>query len=979
MPINHFPRSLWLAAFAALWACAAAADDGCGDCGAPDYPEAQQLVQAHGFPQEAYEVLVAWREAAPAEPGTFVQGVHMRPRSGGTPFDLYFTDDAQLLSDAERDSLGIVPKDWSARPQTAEAEIHAGPDAPPPPMPVLAARSKSLRKVAVPPVDLQRVRDEDARGIPGLAKGVRRIGVVVDLPEPVRITGTEASAGAWQSLADGSRVWSAVFEAPGAVGQRLHLTRGLLPSSAQVLAYNADDPTERYAVTPIDGGDAWSPTCFSERVAVECAVPPEAVGQPVELAVAQTVYVYAGPGEWNWEKVGNCHTDVTCRPEWADLAAGVAGIGSVGSAGFLWCTGSLVADSDPQTSIPYFLTANHCVENQSEASSLEVYWMYQTTECNGTPPNPRNVPRTTGGADYLAGSTFSSGNDFALLRLRGAVPGGVTFLGWDSFATPTGRPALGIHHPDGSFKRISFGGIDQSVPLLFGISADRYYGVYWSEGVTEPGSSGSPLIDATTRHIIGQLYGGTSACNKPDGPDVYGRFDKTYPVVRDYLGPRLRVERPNGGEFFRQGTTQTIEWTSAGEGGTVRIQLLKRGGPFADIASDAPNSGSYHWPVPDKLPEAADYRIRITSNADATLTDDSDGDFSIASELRVTVLTPNGGENWPLGSRQSIAWTAPGVPGNVGIELLRNDAATLTIVESTANDGIHTWTLPESLTPGDGYAVRITALQLPDVSDVSDGTFRTTVEPSITVLTPDGGETWPQGRTRTITWTSRHLEGVPVTIQLLRGTPDSQPVLTIASSTPNDGSEDWAIPDDLPEASDYFVRIASTDPGAHADTSDGPFWIGDCAPPPATGITASDGTNSQYVFVQWNPSPLATQYRVFRSTSPDVEAAAPISDWQYQNSYRDYTATLGASVGSGGCADAGPSGTVYYYWVQSRNTCDEGPVSGPDIGYRGANGGRSLESRRPAAAGDLLVAALAMAILCAAGRGRKTTTPPSEQ
>ena len=26
MPINHFPRSLWLAAFAALWACAAAAD-----------------------------------------------------------------------------------------------------------------------------------------------------------------------------------------------------------------------------------------------------------------------------------------------------------------------------------------------------------------------------------------------------------------------------------------------------------------------------------------------------------------------------------------------------------------------------------------------------------------------------------------------------------------------------------------------------------------------------------------------------------------------------------------------------------------------------------------------------------------------------------------------------------------------------------------------------------------------------------------
>jgi lysyl endopeptidase len=66
--------------------------------------------------------------------------------------------------------------------------------------------------------------------------------------------------------------------------------------------------------------------------------------------------------------------------------------------------------------------------------------------------------------------------------------------------------------------------------------------VLWTHGVTEPGSSGSPLFDASGR-IIGQLHGGTSECYK-SLPDWYGRISRSWEGggepgtrLRDWLDP----------------------------------------------------------------------------------------------------------------------------------------------------------------------------------------------------------------------------------------------------------------------------------------------------------------------------------------------------------------------------------------------------------------------------------------------------------
>tara|TARA_B110001469_G_scaffold32478_1_gene32964 strand:- start:386 stop:1606 length:1221 start_codon:yes stop_codon:yes gene_type:complete len=68
----------------------------------------------------------------------------------------------------------------------------------------------------------------------------------------------------------------------------------------------------------------------------------------------------------------------------------------------------------------------------------------------------------------------------------------------------------------------------------------------WEDGVTEPGSSGSPLFDQNHR-IIGQLYGGYAACSgsvNNGQADWYGRFgvswDGNSPETRlkDWLDPQ---------------------------------------------------------------------------------------------------------------------------------------------------------------------------------------------------------------------------------------------------------------------------------------------------------------------------------------------------------------------------------------------------------------------------------------------------------
>jgi hypothetical protein len=132
-------------------------------------------------------------------------------------------------------------------------------------------------------------------------------------------------------------------------------------------------------------------------------------------------------------------------------------------------------------------------------------------------------------------------------------------------------------------------------------------------------------------------------------------------------------------------------------------------------------------------------------------------------------------------------------------------------------------------TTGSDYKVVVQSTSQPAIKDASDKTFIITsgvIAPTITVTSPNGGETWQRGKTYPITWNYAGNPGSSVSIVLMKG---NSVVYTIATSVPKgsggSGSYSWKIPSDKPTGSDYKVRIQSTSQPSIKDTSNNYFTI----------------------------------------------------------------------------------------------------------------------------------------------------------
>jgi len=95
---------------------------------------------------------------------------------------------------------------------------------------------------------------------------------------------------------------------------------------------------------------------------------------------------------------------------------------------------------------------------------------------------------------------------------------------------------------------------------------------------------------------------------------------------------------------------------------------------------------------------------------------------------------------------------------------------------------------------------------------------------SLTLTSPNGGESWARGSVHDITWSSGGEPGSQVKILLLRG---GIVKLTLAGAAPlAAGSFRWRIPASLARARDYSIRILSKQYPALRDASDLAFAIG---------------------------------------------------------------------------------------------------------------------------------------------------------
>jgi len=190
----------------------------------------------------------------------------------------------------------------------------------------------------------------------------------------------------------------------------------------------------------------------------------------------------------------------------------------------------------------------------------------------------------------------------------------------------------------------------------------------------------------------------------------------------------------------------------------------------------------------------------------------------------IEVTNPNGGEEWELGSSQNITWTSTNISGNVLISLFKGGSFYMSINTNTSDDGSYSWTIPSSYDEADNYKIRISYVSDENEYDESDDNFSLSADsqPTLTITSPNGGETWELGSSHSITWNSANLSGNYVGIQLYSS---GSYVSSISSSTTDDGSYTWSISSSQTESDYYQVKIYSTSESSISDYSDSYFTI----------------------------------------------------------------------------------------------------------------------------------------------------------
>ena len=291
--------------------------------------------------------------------------------------------------------------------------------------------------------------------------------------------------------------------------------------------------------------------------------------------------------------------------------------------------------------------------------------------------------------------------------------------------------------------------------------------------------------------------------------------------------PGYWITTPNGGETWEIGTPASITWNTQNAPEEVNIALYKDGNHEKTITSSTSNDGEHTWVVDANLDPDTDYTVRIKSTLDTDNRDYSDLTFTIIqgnNTPEITVLSPNGGETWDLGADVVITWESVNIPGQVKVSLHKDGDYHKTINNSTENDGTYTWTVPMNLEPDSDYTVRVRSVDNTSIKDYSNTSFAIDEgngTPSITVLSPNGNETWTNNQQVIITWESNAILG-QVKISLHRNGSYRK---TIATSTPNDGEYAWTVPSYIEADDTYTVRVRSVDNTSIKDYSNAMFTV----------------------------------------------------------------------------------------------------------------------------------------------------------
>jgi hypothetical protein len=344
------------------------------------------------------------------------------------------------------------------------------------------------------------------------------------------------SDGVIRGTDDGGFAWAVALDSDGASALRVRLSDVSLPDTADIYFFTLDGQ----AHGPYRGQDAyWLNTVAGSEgiVLIRQFGPPAAGARPMSISVSsvgnigeQSAAAQDGLCSYNAACIENA--DGHSGQPVSDLKAATAYMEWSQGKWVNSCSGGLIADSDPASQIPYFLTANHCIKNSRVAANAEFYWNYTTS--NGSCDGPIG-PMTTGATVKAA----NMNGDFTLMELNESPPAGSVFMGWNNAYIST-TPGVTLHrvsHPAGApqaysvhVTETSFSGCPDLGRTQFIYSLDTF-------GSTEGGSSGS-LVANDAGEVVGQLYGWCGvddACDSASRRTIDGAFAYYYDEVAEFL------------------------------------------------------------------------------------------------------------------------------------------------------------------------------------------------------------------------------------------------------------------------------------------------------------------------------------------------------------------------------------------------------------------------------------------------------------
>lgn len=309
--------------------------------------------------------------------------------------------------------------------------------------------------------------------------------------------------------------------------------------------------------------------------------------------------------------------------------------------------------------------------------------------------------------------------------------------------------------------------------------------------------------------------------------------------------PELKIIQPNGGETWTAGKIDTIKWQSIGVENVFIDYTPDNGITWTTIVENTPSDGEYAYSFSGA---GTLFKIRIIDAENGYPVDESDGTFTVLPEPKITVLSPNGGEEWYPGSSNNILWSSNNIEF-VKIEYTTNNGATWnTITNSTESDGAFAWNNIPNVSSLQ-CRVRISDANDGIPADISDENFIIT-EPGnqlIKVTSPNGGEEWPAGSSQNITWDASGIANVKIEFTTNNGLNWT----TIVSSTASDGFYTWIqIP--AVTSTNCKIRISDAADNSPSDESDSFFSI---APEPGIVVTQPNGGEIIYTGslfdIQW--------------------------------------------------------------------------------------------------------------------------------